>query len=116
MITAAGSEPGPGGIGPGAVIRTGCADRGGGSESKDRTGLGHGGPGARGGLAVSLAEQPVRLSGKFLDAAVVLRSGYCCSTYCVALAQRVIPHTVLVTFPAVPCPPRRRGQEPGRRT
>jgi hypothetical protein len=33
MITVAGSEPGPGGIGPGAVIRTGCADRSGGSKS-----------------------------------------------------------------------------------
>jgi hypothetical protein len=29
MITAAGSEPGPGGLGPGAVIRTRCADSGG---------------------------------------------------------------------------------------
>jgi hypothetical protein len=38
----------------------------------------------------------VRLSGEFLGAAVVLRSGHCCSTYLVALAQRVIPHTVLV--------------------
>jgi hypothetical protein len=27
MITAAGSEPGPGGLSPGAAIRTGCADR-----------------------------------------------------------------------------------------
>ena len=34
-------------------------------------GLGHGGPGARGGLAVSLAERPVRLSGKFLGTAVM---------------------------------------------
>ena len=65
MITAAGSEPGPGGVGPGAVIRTGCADRGGGGQSKHRMGLGSGGPDARGGLAVSLAEQPVRLSGEF---------------------------------------------------
>ena len=30
-------------------------------------GLGHGGPGTRSGLTVSLAEQPVRLSGKFLS-------------------------------------------------
>ena len=65
-------------------------------------GLGYGGPGARSGLAVSLAEQPVRLSGEFLGAAVMLRSGHCCSTYLVALAQRVIPHTVLVTFPGMP--------------
>jgi hypothetical protein len=56
MITAAGSEPGPGGVGPGAAIRAGCADCSGGSESKDGMGLGHGGPGTRGGLAVSLAE------------------------------------------------------------
>ena len=54
--------------------------------------------GARGGLAVSLAEEPVRLSGEFPGAAVVLRSG--CSAYLVALAQSVIPHTVLLTLPA----------------
>ena len=65
MITAAGSEPGPGGVGPGAAIRAGCADRGGRGQGQHRMGLGHGGPGARGGLAVSLAEQPVRLSGEF---------------------------------------------------
>jgi len=46
MITAAGPEPGPGGVGPGAVIRAGCADRGGGGQSKDGMGLGHGGPDA----------------------------------------------------------------------
>ena len=69
MITAAGSEPGPGGVGPGAAIRAGCADRGGRGQGQHRIGLGHGGPGARGGLAVSLAEQPVRLSGEFLGAA-----------------------------------------------
>ena len=39
-------------------------------------GLGYGGPGAPSGLAVSLAEQPLRLSGEFLGAAVVLRSGH----------------------------------------
>ena len=33
---------------------------------------GQGGPGTRGGLAVSLAEQPVRLRGKFLSPAVML--------------------------------------------
>jgi hypothetical protein len=76
MITVAGSEPGPGGVGPGAVIRTGCADRGDGGESKHRMGLGNGGPDTRSGLAVSLAEQPVRLSGKFLGAAVMLWSGH----------------------------------------
>jgi hypothetical protein len=37
-------------------------------------GLGHGGPDARGGLAVSLAEQSVRLSGKLLSPAVMLWS------------------------------------------
>ena len=76
MIAAAGSEPGPGGVGPGAVIRAGCADRGGGGESKHRMGLGHGGPNARSGLAVFLAEQPVRLSGKFLGAQVMPWSGH----------------------------------------
>jgi hypothetical protein len=74
MSTAAGLEPGPGGVGRGAVIRTGCADRGGGSVGKHGMGLGDNGPHARGGLAVSLAEQPVRLSGKFLGTAVMLRS------------------------------------------
>ena len=68
MITATGSEPGPGGVGPGAVIRAGCADRGGRGQGH-RMGLGYRGPGARSGLAVSLAEQPVRLSGEFLGAA-----------------------------------------------
>lgn len=62
-------------------------------------GLGYGGPGTRSGLAISLAEQPVRLNGAFPGAAVMLRSGHCCSTYLVALAQRVIPHTFLLTFP-----------------
>ncbi len=60
MITAAGSEPGPRGVGPGAVIRAGRADRGGGGQGEHRMGLGDGGPDARSGLAVSLAEQPVR--------------------------------------------------------
>ena len=72
MITAAGSEPGPGGVGPGAAIRAGCADSGGRGQSQHGMGLGYGGPGARSGLAVSLAEQPVRLSGEFLGAAVIL--------------------------------------------
>ena len=93
MITAAGSEPGPGGVGPGAAIRTGCADRSGGGQGQRRMGLGYGGPDACGGLAVSLAEQPVCLSGKLLGAAVMLRSSHCCSTYLVAPAQRVIPRT-----------------------
>jgi hypothetical protein len=69
MITAAGSEAGPGGIGPGAAIRAGCADSGGRGQGQHRMGLGYGGPGTRCGLAVSLAEQPVRLSGEFLGAA-----------------------------------------------
>jgi hypothetical protein len=43
---------------------------------------------ARGGLAVSLAEQPVRLGGKFLGTAVMLRSGHRCSTYLVALGSK----------------------------
>jgi len=65
MITAAGSEPGPGGVGPGAVIRAGCADRGGGGQSKDGMGLGNGGSGTRSGLAVSSAKELMCLSGKF---------------------------------------------------
>ena len=93
MITAAGSEPGPGGVSPGAVIRTGCADGGGGGQSKHRMGLGHGGPGTRSGLAVSLAEQPVRLSGKFLGTAVMLWSAHRCSTCLVVLTLGVIPRT-----------------------
>ena len=100
MITAAGSEPGPGGVGPGAAIRAECADSGGRGQSQQRMGLRYGGPFTRSRLAISLAEQPVRLSGEFLGAAGVLRSGHCCSTYLVALAQRVIPHTVLMIFPA----------------
>ncbi len=76
MITAAGAESGPGGLSPGAVIRAGCTDRGGGGESEHRMGLGDCSPGTRGGLAVSLAEQPVRLSGKFLGAAVMLWSAH----------------------------------------
>ena len=76
MITVAGSEPGPGGIGPGAAIRAGCADGGGGGQGERRMGLGDGGPDARGGLAAALPEQPVRLSGKFLGATVMLWSGH----------------------------------------
>ena len=72
MITAAGAEPGPGSVGPGASICTGCADGGGGSQGEHRMGLGNGGPNARSGLAVPLAEQPVRLSGKFLSPALML--------------------------------------------
>ncbi len=76
MITVTGSEPGPGGVGLGAVIRAGCADRSGGSQGEHRMGLVHGGPDTRSGLAVTLAEQPVRLNGKFLSAAVMLWSGH----------------------------------------
>jgi hypothetical protein len=71
MITAAGSEPGPGSTGPGAVIRTRCADRGGGGQGGHRTGRGDGGPDARSGPA----EQPARLRSKFRGAAVMLWSG-----------------------------------------
>lgn len=39
-------------------------------------GLGDGGPDTRSGLAASLAEQPVRFSGKFLGATVMLWSGH----------------------------------------
>ena len=76
MITAAGSEPGPGGLGPGPGIRTGCADRGSSGQGKDRVGLGNCGPDGGSGLAVSLAEQFVRLSGKVLGAPVMLWSGH----------------------------------------
>ena len=76
MITAAGSEPGPGSVGSGAVIRTRWADRGGGGPGEHRMGLGDGGPDARSGLAVSLAGQPVRLRSKFLGAAVMPWSGH----------------------------------------
>ena len=69
MITAAGSEPGPGSLSPGAVIRTGCADRRCNGQGKRRVGRGNGSPGIRSGLAVSLAEQHVRLGGKLPDAA-----------------------------------------------
>ena len=48
---------------------------------------------ARGGLAVSLAEQPVRLGGQFPGAAVVLWSAHRCSTYLVVLALGLIPRT-----------------------
>jgi hypothetical protein len=76
MITAAGSEPGPGGVGPGAAIRAGCADRGSGGQGKHRMGLGNRSSDTRSGLAVSLAEQPVRLGGKFLGPAVMLWSSH----------------------------------------
>ncbi len=72
MIIVAGSESDSGGVGPGAVIRTGCADGGGGGQGKHRMGLGNSGPDTRRGLAVCLAEQPVRPSGKFPGAAVML--------------------------------------------
>jgi hypothetical protein len=51
------------------VIRAGRADRGGGGQNEHRMDLGDGGPGACSGLALALAEQPTRLSGKFLGAA-----------------------------------------------
>lgn len=94
MIAAAGSEPGPGGLGPGAGIRTGCADRGGG-QGQHRMGQDHGGPDTRSGLAGSLAGQPVRLSAKFPGAAVMLWSGHRCATCLVVLALGAIPRTPL---------------------
>ena len=54
-------------------------------------GLGHSGPGTRSGLTVALAEQPVRLSGKFLSPAVMLWSAYRCSACLVVLTLGVIP-------------------------
>ena len=62
-------------------------------------GLGNGGPDARSGLAVSLAEQPVRLSGKFPGAAVMLWSSHLGSTRLVVLALAVIPPRFPVTSP-----------------
>jgi len=53
-------------VGSGAVIRTGCADRCSGGQR--RVGRGNGSPGISG-LAVSPAEQHVRLGGKLPDAA-----------------------------------------------
>jgi hypothetical protein len=91
MITVAGSKPGPGGISPGAVIRAGYAYCGGGGQREHRMGLGDGGPNARRGLAVCLAEEPVRLSGKFLSPAVMLWSAHRCSTCLVVLTLGVIP-------------------------
>ena len=118
MITVAGSGPGPGGLSPGAVIRAGRADRGGGGQGKHRMGLGHGSPDARGGLAVSLAGQPVRFSGKFLSPAVMLWSAYRCSTCLVVLTLGVIPRKLPATSPCTGMPaaatgPRNRagGQE-----
>ena len=76
MITAGRSEPGPGGVGPDPGLRAGRTDRGGGGQGQHRVGLGNGGPDGGSGLAVSLAEQPVRLSGKFPGAPVMLWSGH----------------------------------------
>ena len=62
-------------------------------------GLGDGGPCARSGLAVSLAEQPVRLSGKLLSPAVMLWSAPRCSTCLVVLTRGVIPRKPPATSP-----------------
>jgi hypothetical protein len=116
MITAAGSEPGPGGVSPGAAIRTGSADRGGRGQGPAPHGPGPRRPRrARSGLAVSLAERPVRLSGEFLGAAVMPRSGHCCSMYLIALGSERDTTRSPVISPTVACPPRRRGQGLGRR-
>ncbi len=104
MITVAGSEPGPGGVGPGASICTGCADGGGGGQGKHRMGLGHGGPGTRNGLAVALAEQPVRLSGKFLSPAVMLWSVIDTPLVSLPDSESDTMHT-FGNFPTVACPP-----------
>ena len=50
MITAARSEPGPGSVGPGTSICTGCADGSGRGQGKHRMGLGNSGPCARNSL------------------------------------------------------------------
>jgi hypothetical protein len=98
MITAAGSEAGPGGVGPCAAIHAGFADSGGRSQSQHRMGPGYGGPGTRSDLAISLAEQPCASAAS----SPARRS---CSGPVIAASrisspcQRVIPHAFLLTFP-----------------
>ena len=69
-------EPGSGNVGPGTAVEVGCGDRGGGGKGEQCMGLGKSSPDAGSGLAVFLAEQFVRLRGKFFSAAEVLRSGH----------------------------------------
>jgi hypothetical protein len=96
MITAAGSEPGPAASAqtrlsapdaPTAVAAVAAVA----AARANTAGVWATAAKPRSGLAVSLAEQPVRFSGEFLAAAVMLGSGHC-SMYPVAPAQRVIPH------------------------
>ena len=75
----AGLEPGPGSVSPCAAVGARCAYRGGGGKGEHGMGLGNGGSDASSGLAVSAAEQLMRLRGKFLSAAEVLWSGHWCS-------------------------------------
>jgi hypothetical protein len=91
------------------VIRAGRADRGGGDgggQGEHRMGLGDGGPGARSGRAVALAEQSARLSGKFLGAAgnAVVRS--LMLRVVSSSGSGVIPRTLPGELPRA-CPPRR---------
>jgi hypothetical protein len=72
-------EPGPRNVGPGAAVGARCADRSGGGKGEHSMGLGNGGPNVGSGLAISLAEQLMRLRGKFLSAAEMLRSSHWCS-------------------------------------
>jgi len=79
-------------------------------------GLGNGGPDTRSGLAVALAEQPARLSGQFLSAAVMLWSAHRHSTCLVVLAPAVIPRTPPGELPSSGTPATATGQKPHRRT
>jgi hypothetical protein len=67
-------------------------------------GLGNGSPGTRSGLAVYLAKELMRLSGKFLGTAVVLRSSHCCSNVSRPPGSGRDTTRALVTFlPWHPC-------------
>ena len=66
-------------------------------------GLGNSGLDTGSGLAVSLAEQPVRLGGKFLRPEVMLWSGHRCSTRLIVLALGVIPPTLPRDLPYGAC-------------
>ena len=108
IITVAGSEPSPGGLGPSTAIRAKCADGGGGGQGKHRMGLSNGGPDTRSGLAVFLAERPVRLSGKFLSPAGNC-SGPVIDAPCVSSSGSGSGTThASGDLPTVTCPSRRR--------
>lgn len=76
----AGLESASGNVDPGAAVEVRRAYRGGGGKGEHGVGLGNGGPDGGRDLAVALVQQLVRLRGKFLGAAEVLRSGHRCSS------------------------------------